>query len=77
MSVRYFEAEGQKFWEIQVLDTHIQLRFGKLGVQGQTMVKEFGAVEDANTGMEKLIKEKTKKGYAEKQLSFQKWSTSI
>jgi predicted DNA-binding WGR domain protein len=66
MSKRYFEFGTQKFWEITQEDLKVSVRFGKLGVQGQTTVKDFESAEEATKYAEKVIAEKTKKGYEEK-----------
>ena len=42
-----------------------RVRFGKQGSDGQEKIKEFDDEESARADMEKLIKEKTKKGYEE------------
>jgi len=66
MSKRYFEFGTQKFWEITQEDKQVSVRFGKLGVQGQTTVKDFESTDEANKHAEKVVSEKTKKGYEEK-----------
>ena len=59
-------GEASKFWEITVDGSTINIRFGKIGVaNGQTTVKEFDSNEEALAQADKLIKEKTKKGYVE------------
>ncbi len=66
--MRHFELiEGQanKFWEIEQVDTQLQLRWGKINTQGQSQTKDFDSTDAAQAAMEKLIKEKTKKGYIE------------
>ena len=55
-----------KFWEVSVSGSTMNVRFGKIGANGQTTVKEFSTSAEANDAAEKLIKEKTKKGYIEK-----------
>ena len=42
----------------------LTVRFGKLGAAGQTQVKDLGSEAAAQREAEKLIREKTKKGYA-------------
>jgi len=60
-------GEASKFWEITVDGSTINIRFGKIGVaNGQTTVKEFDSNDEALAQADKLIKEKTKKGYVEK-----------
>lgn len=68
MSKRYFEFGTQKFWEITQEELKVSVRFGKLGVQGQTTVKEFDSADVAKKYAEKVIAEKTKKGYEEKSM---------
>lgn len=66
MSKRYFEFGTQKFWEITQEELKVSVRFGKLGVQGQTIVKEFETADEATKYAEKVVSEKTKKDYEEK-----------
>ena len=65
---RYFEfkdKQSSKFWEIRVQGCDVTVRFGKIGVSGQTQSKSFPdqAMAEAHAG--RLITEKTKKGYKE------------
>lgn len=69
MTRRYFEfSEGtsNKFWEIWIDGTRVLTRYGKIGANGQTTVKDEGAPAGAQKLYEKLIREKTGKGYQEK-----------
>jgi predicted DNA-binding WGR domain protein len=68
MSKRYFEFGTQKFWEITQEELKVSVRFGKLGVQGQTTAKDFDSAAEATKYAEKMIAEKTKKGYEEKSI---------
>lgn len=73
---KYFEFIGEdksrksesaaKFWEVQVNESLLTVRFGKIGTNGQVKEKDLGTSEAASTEAEKLIAEKTKKGYIEK-----------
>lgn len=66
---RYFEfIEGtsNKFWEIRLEATSVRTRYGKIGTGGQQTLKEFDSVEKATREYDKLVNEKTKKGYEEK-----------
>ena len=66
---RYFEfIEGSsaKFWEIRVDGTTFFTRYGKIGTDGQMTQKDFESDEKTQAEANKLIVEKTKKGYAEK-----------
>jgi len=72
---KYFEYVGEekenkggvasKFWEITVDSSTVSVRFGKIGVTGQTTEKEFDSSQEALEHAEKLIQQKTKKGYRE------------
>lgn len=66
---RYFEfVEGtsNKFWEIRLDGTSVRTKYGKIGTGGQQTLKEFDSSEKANKEYDKLVAEKTKKGYEEK-----------
>jgi uncharacterized protein (TIGR02996 family) len=66
---RYFEfVEGSsaKFWEVSVDGKSCKTRYGKIGTAGQESTKAFGSPADAAKEMNKLVAEKTKKGYVEK-----------
>ncbi len=65
---RYFEysdGKSAKFWEIILENTNLAVRFGKIGTGGQTSVKTFDSEEKARKEHDKLIREKTGKGYTE------------
>lgn len=65
---RYFELiEGTaaKFWEIRVDGVSFFTRYGKIGTQGQMTQKDFSSEAKAQAEADKLITEKTKKGYTE------------
>jgi predicted DNA-binding WGR domain protein len=57
---------AEKFWEVTQDGSTVTVRFGKLGTDGQTKVKDLGSPAEAEAEVAKLIKEKTKKGYIEK-----------
>jgi DNA ligase-1 len=67
---RYFECtEGgaSKFWEVWMEDaTTVTTRWGKIGTDGQQKAKPFPTEEKAKKEYDKLVAEKTAKGYAEK-----------
>lgn len=75
MDKRYFEFQGadatrgtassSKFWEVWIEGATLYTRFGKIGANGQTTVKEFPNVDAAKAGRDKSISEKLKKGYLE------------
>lgn len=59
------DFKSQKFWSIDVAGTDVTVNYGKLGTDGQTQVKNFATTEEAEKAANKLIAEKTKKGYVE------------
>lgn len=59
------EGNSQKFWNIEVEGTGFTVTFGKLGTAGQTSGKSFDTAEKCQKEADKLIAEKTKKGYVE------------
>ncbi len=66
---RYFEfVEGSssKFWEIRIDGTQVLTRYGKIGAAGATTMKDEGSDAKAQKLYDKLVKEKTGKGYVEK-----------
>lgn len=69
MAKRYFEfSEGtsNKFWEVWVDGNKVLTRYGKIGAAGQTTVKDEGSPDAAQKLHDKLVREKTGKGYEEK-----------
>jgi len=65
---RYFEFvddPSAKFWEAWVEDTSLSVRFGKIGTNGQTTVKEFPDTGAAEQARDKAIAEKTRKRVVE------------
>jgi DNA ligase-1 len=66
---RYFEfVEGSssKFWEVWVTDCRLSTRYGRIGSNGSTTIKDFPDNAAARKAADKLIAEKTSKGYVEK-----------
>lgn len=66
---RYFElvdGKSSKFWEIQLDGASFTTRYGKIGTAGQRTLKEYASAALAQKEYEKLVAEKTKKGYVEK-----------
>lgn len=65
---RRFEYVGggsDKFWEIAVRGAAVTVRFGRNGTLGQTQTREFADAAAARKHAEKLVREKTGKGYVE------------
>jgi predicted DNA-binding WGR domain protein len=66
--VRRFECrEGtsDKFWEVEVRGAEVTVRYGRVGTQGQARTKSFADEAAAAAHAEKLVEEKTGKGYGE------------
>lgn len=66
---RYFEfvdGKSSKFWEVQLEGSSFTTRYGKIGTDGQTSLKEYDGDDKARKEYEKLVNEKVKKGYVEK-----------
>lgn len=62
----FVEGRSAKFWEVWVEDNIMHVRFGRLGSEGQTRSKSFVDAAAAQREANRLIAEKTGKGYAEK-----------
>jgi DNA ligase-1 len=65
---RYFElvdGKSAKFWEITIDGNDVTVRYGRIGAGGQTNSKTFPDAEAAQTHADRLIEQKTGKGYTE------------
>lgn len=68
MSTRRFtfqEGSSNKFWEIELDECEFNVRYGRIGTDGQTQSKSFASASEAKKQYEKLVAEKLKKGYVE------------
>src|SRR5262245_34049164 len=66
--VRRFElSEGKsnKFWQARLDGSSMTVHFGRIGTNGQAQTKTFASAAAANVELEKLVREKLKKGYLE------------
>lgn len=54
---------AEKFWEVTLAGATVTTRWGKLGTTGQEKAKAFASEEKARAEYDKLIAEKTGKGY--------------
>jgi DNA ligase-1 len=61
----FSEGNSAKFWAIAVSGTEVTVRFGRIGSEGQSNVKSFPDDVAAQKHADKLILEKTGKGYVE------------
>jgi DNA ligase-1 len=62
----YVEGTSSKFWEVWVAGSQMFTRYGRIGSGGQTTIKDFADEAGAIKATEKMIREKTGKGYVEK-----------
>ena len=60
-------GNAAKFWEVSQSGADVTVSYGRIGTAGQTKVKTLASEEAATKEVEKLIGEKTKKGYVEVQ----------
>src|SRR4029079_9704156 len=68
MSTREFEfreGSSDKFWKITLDRKATTVTFGRRGTSGQTQTKKWSSEVEARNSRDKLIAEKTKKGYVE------------
>lgn len=61
----FVEGSSDKFWEIVVQGNDVITRYGKSGTNGQTTTKSFPDATAARKQADKLVAEKTGKGYVE------------
>ena len=64
---RYELVEGtsKKFWEIGQSGCEMTVRYGRIGINGQTQTKTFPDEARTTREAQKLIAEKVRKGYVE------------
>lgn len=62
-STQRFEYGGTKFWEIESTGHSLTVRYGKPGTRGSTNTKNFTNLQDAQKSVDRLIRQKTGKGY--------------
>lgn len=68
MSRREFQfvsGGSSKFWAIEMKGTAFDVTFGKIGTPGTTQTKSFADAAAATKAYDKLVLEKTSKGYVE------------
>ncbi len=61
----YQDEKSDKFWTIETNGAEFTVTYGKTGTDGQTSTKTFDNEEKCRKEANKLIAEKTKKGYVE------------
>ena len=60
------EGTASKFWEVSVDGNDVVVRFGRIGTDGQTKRKAAASPAAAQSEVDKLVREKTGKGYVER-----------
>jgi predicted DNA-binding WGR domain protein len=65
VELEFEEGTSSKFWRARVEGKTLYVNYGKIGSPGQTQVKDFASAAVAQTELEKLIREKRKKGYVD------------
>lgn len=63
--LEFEEGTSSKFWRARVEGKTLYVNYGKIGSPGQTQVKDFANGATAKTELDKLIREKRKKGYVD------------
>lgn len=61
----FVSGGSSKFWAINDHGTSFEVTFGKIGTAGTTQTKSFENAADAKKAYDKLVQEKTSKGYVE------------
>ncbi len=61
----FIEGSSSKFWEVEVAGDALTVRYGRIGAQGQTQTKAYASAAKAQAEHDKLVREKTGKGYVE------------
>ena len=59
----FTDQSSNKFWEAATDENKLVVRFGRIGTKGQIQIKTFSKPEEAMREKDKLIREKTSKGY--------------
>lgn len=57
------KGTSDKFWEVEVRGNILTVRFGRIGTQGHVKKKSFSSAPNALAEEQRLIQEKTRKGY--------------
>ena len=61
----FCEGLSNKFWEIEQAGSELHVSWGKIGTAGQKQTKSHADEGKASAAMDKLVREKTGKGYVE------------
>ena len=61
----FIAGSSAKFYEITVAGCDVTVRYGRIGAAGQTQTKSFADAAAAQRHADKLVVQKTAKGYVE------------
>ena len=61
----FVQGTSNKFWEVRVQGSDVYVAYGRIGSTGQTSFKSLESAQAATSHAEKLVREKTGKGYVE------------
>jgi len=61
----FVDGTSRKFWEIDLHEKSFEVRWGRLGTDGQSQTKSFPSADKAKSTHDKLVAEKLGKGYSE------------
>ncbi len=61
----FSEGTSNKFWQVTQEGTDLHIQWGRIGTAGQAQTKAHGSESAAKAEHDKLVAEKSKKGYAE------------
>src|SRR5262245_35350344 len=59
----YSKGSSNKFWEIELAKSAVTTTYGRIGAKGQKTTKTCKSADAAKQLHDKLVAEKTKKGY--------------
>lgn len=60
----YTYGRSYKFWEVRLSGTRVYVKFGRIGTDGTTEVKDFSFSNQALDYVHKKVEEKTREGYS-------------
>lgn len=61
----FVEGTSKKFWEVSVEGNAVTTHYGRIGAAGHTTAKDADSPDAAQRLYERLVREKTRKGYVE------------
>ena len=62
--LEFHDGNSHKFYEVTVIESTVNVRYGRVGTQGKTFSDVYISPEQAQAAAEKKLNEKLKKGYA-------------